>query len=217
LFIGHTAAAFAAKRLAPRAQLGWLFIAVTFLDLLWPIGLLLGIERATVRPNPPSPFLNLDFVSYPWTHSAVMALLWSVLLALLYWLITRYSTGAIVIGAGVFSHWVLDWLTHLPDMPLWPGGPRVGLGLWNWPLATIIIECAMLLAGVFVYVRATRPLRRRGTIGLVALVVFLFAAYGLSIVSPPPPSEQALGWGGMVGWVLALWPWWVDRNREAPV
>jgi membrane-bound metal-dependent hydrolase YbcI (DUF457 family) len=144
-----------------------------------------------------------------------MALVWSVLLALLYWLITRYKTGAIVIGAGVFSHWVLDWLTHIPDLPLWPGGPKFGLGLWNWPEATIVIESAMLIGGVIIYVRATRPRRRRGTIGLIALVLFLFLAYAMSIVSPPPPSEQVLGWGGLLGWVLVLFPWWVDRNREA--
>ena len=217
MFIGHHAVAFASKRVAPRAQLGWLFVATTFLDLLWPICLLLGIERATIRTHSPSPFLNMDFVSYPWTHSAVMALGWSVLLALVYWLITRYKAGAIVIGLGVFSHWVLDWASHIPDMPLWPGGPKFGLGLWNWPAATIVIESAMLLIGVFIYIRATRPLRRRGTIGLVALVVFLFAAFALSIVSPPPPSEQALAWGAMLGWVLIAFPWWVDRNREAVV
>ncbi|HKO56195.1 MAG TPA: metal-dependent hydrolase [Thermoanaerobaculia bacterium] len=215
MFIGHHAAAFAAKRLAPRTQLAWLFVATTLLDLLWPVCLLLGIERATVRPHPPSPFLNLDFVSYPWTHSLLMTLLWSVLAALVYWLITHYTAGAVVIGIGVFSHWVLDWVTHIPDMPLWPGGPKYGLGLWKWPMATIVIESLMLIAGVIIYVRATRPRRRRGTIILAVLVVFLFVAYALSIVSPPPPSERALAWGGMVGWLLILWPWWADRNREA--
>src|ERR1051325_1285926 len=215
MFLGHHAVALASQRIAPRAQLGWLVVAATFLVLLWPICLLLGIEHAKVRPNAGSPFLNLDFVSYPWTHSAVMALGWSVLLGLVYWLITRYKRGAIVIGIGVFSHWVLDWASHIPDMPLWPGGPKYGLGLWKWPAATIEIETALLLLGVAIYMRATRPLRRRGTIGLVALVVFLFVAFALSIVSPPPPSEQALGWGGMLGWVLIAFPWWVDRNREA--
>jgi membrane-bound metal-dependent hydrolase YbcI (DUF457 family) len=215
VFIGHHALGFAAKRLAPRTQLATLFTAVTLLDLLWPIGLLLGVEKAAIRPHPPSPFLSFDFVSYPWTHSLVMALFWSVLLALLYWLIKRYKAGAVVVGAGVFSHWVLDWMTHIPDMPLWPGGPKYGLGLWRWPAATIIIESLMLLLGVLVYVRTTRPRRRRGTIILAVMVVFLFVAYAMSIVSPPPPSETALAWGGMAGWLLILFPWWADRNREA--
>jgi membrane-bound metal-dependent hydrolase YbcI (DUF457 family) len=215
VFIGHHAIAFASKKYAPRTSLGSLFVATTFLDLLWPICLIFGIEQVAVRRDSPSPFLNLDFISYPWTHSALMALVWSVLFALVYWLITRYKPGTLIVGIGVFSHWVLDWVTHLPDLPLWPGGPKVGLGLWNWPIATIVIESAMLLLSVVVYLRVTRAKNKRGTIGLIALVVFLFAAYAASIVSPPPPSAQAIGWGGLVGWALTLFPWWVDRNREA--
>ena len=215
MFIGHHAVGFAAKRYAPRTSLGLLFVAATLLDLIWPICLILGIEHVRVLPQRATPFLGLDFVYYPWTHSLVMALVWSVALALLYWIVARYKAGAIVVGIAVFSHWVLDWITHIPDLPLWPGGPRVGLGLWKSTGATIAVEILLLAIGVLLYVRTTRPLRRRGTVLLAVLVAFVLLAYAASIASPPPPpDEKAIGWGGMLGWPLTLLPWWADRNRE---
>lgn len=214
MFIGHHAVAFAAKRYAPRTSLGLLFVGATLLDLLWPIFLLLGIEHVRILPQRATPFLGLEFVHYPWTHSLLMAAVWSAAFALLYWSYSRYKAGAVVLGLAVFSHWVLDWITHLPDLPLWPGGPKAGLGLWKSTGATIAIELLLFALGVFLYVRATRPLRRRGTVILAVLVAFILLSYFASIQAPPPPSEQAIGWGGMLGWVLALLPWWADRNRE---
>lgn len=137
MFLGHIAVGFAAKRAAPRASLGALMTAPVLLDLLWPLGLILGIEKVRIAPGNTA-FTPLDFVSYPWTHSLLMAPVWASLFMLAYLARTGYVAGAFWVGIGVASHWVLDWFTHRPDLQLVPWSPvRVGLGLWNSVPATV--------------------------------------------------------------------------------
>src|SRR5512144_2254744 len=121
MFIGHMAVGFVSKRLAPRASSGVLMAAPMALDLLWPVFLLAGWEQVNIDPGNTA-FTPLDFVSYPYSHSLVMSAVWGALFASLYWGITRYAAGAMVIGTGVVSHWILDFVTHRPDLPLYPGG-----------------------------------------------------------------------------------------------
>src|ERR1041384_6560976 len=134
MFIGHSALGFAAKRAAPRAGLGALFIAPTLADLLWPVLLLLGLEHVRAGPSG-NPFLNLWFDDYPYSHSLFTLIVSGIAFGYLYRATTGDKRGALVIGALVVSHWVLDVVTHRPDMPLYPGGPRLGPGLWNSPTA----------------------------------------------------------------------------------
>jgi len=119
MFIGHFAGGFASKRFAPQASLGVLMAAPTVLDLLWPIFLALGWEQVRVDPGNTA-VTPLDFVSYPISHSLLTACGWGMLFALVYWLVSHYVRGAVVIALGVVSHWVLDFVTHRPDMPLYP-------------------------------------------------------------------------------------------------
>jgi len=214
VFIGHHAVGFAAKRLAPRASLGLLIAAPLLLDLLWPIFLLLGIEHVRTEPANP-PFLRFDLYDYPWSHSLLMSLVWSVLFGAGYWLVTAYARGAVVIALGVFSHWVLDFITHRPDLPLYPGGPKVGLGLWNSTVGTIAVELALFAFGLAVYLRSTRARDRIGVIALWAYVVLLLLFYSSSLLAPPPPSWRAIAWGANVSWLLLLWAYWFDRHRRA--
>ena len=214
MFIGHFAVAFAAKRVAPRPSLGLTFVAAQLADLLWPIFLLVGMEQVRVAPGT-NPFLNLEFTSYPWSHSLVMQLLLGAVLGGLYALRSRDTRGALVLFALVPSHWVLDWITHVPDMPLAPGvATKVGLGLWRHPTATIVIKVIMYVAGVAIYARSTQAVDNKGRYGFWALVATLVGFYALSIVSPPPPTVTALASGALIGWPLVLWPWWVDRHRR---
>jgi hypothetical protein len=213
MFIGHFAVAFAAKPAAPRTSLGTLFVASTLVDLLWPVFLLLGWEQVRITQSA-NAFLTLDFTHYPWSHSLLMGIAWGAAFGALYFALTRYSIGAIVVALLVPSHWVLDLIVHQPDLPLYPGGTaRLGLGLWNNPTATMIVEGIMFLAGVTIYARSTQPRDRIGRYGLWALVVFLIVLYLVSSFSPPPPSVKALAWSAMIGWPLTLWPWWVNRHR----
>lgn len=210
MFIGHHAVAFAGKPAAPRMSLGTLMLAATWLDLVWPIFLLLGIEHVRVRGGP-NPLLVFDFYDYPWTHSMVTSIGWSIAFAIVYFAVTRYGRGAAIAGALVFSHWVLDFFTHIPDLPLWPHGPTVGLGLWKSPPATIVVEVLLFAIGVFLYARHTRV----RPVALTIFVAFLLLTYVASLKSPPPPNQAAIGWGGMLGWLIPIWAWLIDRHREA--
>ena len=215
MFIGHFAVALASKRFAPRTSLGALIAAASLLDLLWPIFILLGWEEVLIQPGDTA-FTPLNFVSYPISHSLVAAIGWATLFALLYFMVTRYSRGALLIWAGVVSHWVLDWISHRADMPLYPDGPRFGLGLWNSIAATVIVEGLMYAIGVWIYLRVTRPKDGIGKWGLLAFLLAVVALYIANIFSPPPPSVRLLGIGALALSVfLILWAWWADRHREA--
>ncbi|MGZ8797577.1 MAG: hypothetical protein ACXW2F_09535, partial [Thermoanaerobaculia bacterium] len=111
MFIGHDAAAFAGKRYAPRTSLGTLILAASLLDLIWPVLVIMGIERFEIRPGITA-FSPFDFTYYPWSHSLVMSLVWSVLFGAAYYAVARHARGAVVAGVLVFSHWVLDFVSH---------------------------------------------------------------------------------------------------------
>jgi membrane-bound metal-dependent hydrolase YbcI (DUF457 family) len=216
MFIGHFAVAFAAKRAAPSVSLGTLFFACELVDLIWPMLVLLGVETVRIAPGNTA-FTPLEFVHYPWTHSLVMGAAWALLAAVLYFLVRRNASAAMVVGAVVLSHWFLDALVHRPDLPLAPGSAaRIGLGLWNSVPATVAIEGLMFCAGVFLYATGTRPLDRVGRFGLWALLAFLIAAYCAAAFGPPPPGVQAVAWAGLAGGIItALCAYWIDRHREA--
>jgi len=214
MFLGHFAVGLAAKRAAPRTSLGTLTLAAIFLDVLWPIFLLLGIERAAITPSTNS-FLLLDFTYYPFSHSLLMALVWGALFSIVYFARTKYRTGALLCGVAVLSHWILDFIVHRPDLPLWPGGPKAGLGLWNHPAATLTLESLTFIAGVWIYARATRSKNMVGKASLWAYAIVLVGLYLGEATSPPPPNVSVVAWMGLVGWLFVLWALWIDYNREA--
>ena len=215
MFIGHYALGLAAKRAAPRASLGTLFIAPTLADLLWPVFLLLGWEHAHVVPGP-NPFLTLWLDDYPWSHSLFALIVWGALFGYLYRAKTGDKRAGLLIGLLVVSHWVLDFVTHRPDEPLYPGGAGLGLGLWNYPTATVIVESLLLLAGVALYLHTTRARDGIGRWGFWGLIVLLAGSYYSTLFTPAPTNMTALAIGGIVfGWVFVLLAWWVDRHRDA--
>src|SRR5437867_8868244 len=192
MFIGHFAVGFAAKRAAPRTSVTALLTAALFLDVLWPLFLWLGIEQVRIDPGNTA-FTPLDFVSYPWSHSLLMTLVWSVAAAALYQARTKYAAGARWVGLLVFSHWVLDFVSHRPDLPLSPfGGPKVGLGLWNSVPATVVTEVAMFLIGLGLYLSATRAKNVWGHVSLWSLVALLAYLYVDTARATPPPSVAAI-------------------------
>jgi len=214
MFIGHFALGFAAKRVVPRVSLAVLFIAAQLADLLWPVLVLTGFEQVRIAPGITA-FTPLDFVSYPWSHSLLLLVVWGLCLGAVYRGIAGGRRTFLVLALLVVSHWVLDWITHRPDMPLYPGGPKVGLGLWNSVPATIVVETLLYAAGLFVYVRATRARTAAGRWGLISLAATLVVIYAANILSGAPPSVTAIGVAGLAGGVLLIaWAWWADRGRE---
>jgi len=215
MFLGHFGVGFGAKAAAPRTSLGTLFLAAQFIDLLWPSMLLAGLETVEIVPGI-TRVTPLDFTDYPITHSLVAVLVWAALFAGVYFLLKRYPKGAWVCGLAVISHWVLDALTHRPDLPLVPGGAaRIGLGLWHSLPATLIVELAIFAVGVGLYLRATRAIDRIGSFALWALVGFLLLIYLGNIFGTPPPSVTALAWVAQAQWLLVIWAYWIDRHRRA--
>jgi len=214
MFLGHFGVAFAAKRVAPPTSLGALIFAAQFLDELWPILLLLGVEQVRIVRGlmAASP---LDLVYYPYSHSLLMAIVWGILVGGAYFLLRRYGRGAWIIGALVVSHWFLDLPMHRADLPLWPGAssPKVGWGLWNSVPATYLIEFAIFAIGIAIYLRATRARDRIGRWGLWAYILVLALLYVISN-GPPPPNERALAWSALGIWLFVPWAWWVDKHRE---
>ena len=215
MFIGHFATALAAKRVTTRPSLGWYFAACQLPDLLWPVFVLAGVEHFRIEPGN-SQFLMLVFDHYPWSHSLAMDAVWAAALGGLYFLLRRDRRGALVVGALVLSHWVLDWVTHRPDMPLAPGGgPKLGLGLWNSVAGTVAVEALMFVAGVLLYARATTARDRIGRFGFWILIAILGAIAAANIVSPPPPSVQAVAISALGMWLFVALAAWIDRHRSA--
>jgi hypothetical protein len=213
MFLGHYGLAFAAKQAAPRTSLGALTFAAQFLDELWPILLLLGVEHVRIVPGlmATSP---LDFTYYPFSHSLMMAIVWGAVVGGICYLLKRYGRGARVMAILVVSHWFLDLVVHRPDLPLWPGAnaPSFGWGLWNSVAATYVIELAIYGIGIVLYLRATRALDKIGSWGLWAYIIVLALIYVASNGSPPP-SERALAWTALGIWLFVPWSWWVDKHR----
>ena len=214
MFIGHAALALASRSRAPGVSLGWLFAAAFGLDLLWPLFLLSGLEQVAI-PAQGTGFARLTFVSYPWSHSLALALVWSAIaFGLARWRRCGRSV-AFLIGALVFSHWVLDYVSHLPDLPLWPGrSPLVGLGLWRSTAATYLVEGFLYLLGIFLYYRSSRPRDAIGRYALPPLLGLMAALWAGTPLAPAPPSATAVAWSGLVPVSFLLWAGWADRHRE---
>ena len=215
MILGHYGVALAAKRVAPRSSLGTLILAAQWADELWPLLLLFGAEHVRVAPGLMAAN-SLDFVSYPYSHSLLMMVVWGLVFGVIYFAVRRYLRGAWIVGALVVSHWVLDLVVHRPDLPLWPGSPvKVGFGLWNSIAGTLIVEFGLLALGAVVYMRTTRARDRIGSWGFWAMLALLGAILLSGLVGPPPPDPQVIAYSALGLWLFVPWGYWVDRHRTA--
>jgi membrane-bound metal-dependent hydrolase YbcI (DUF457 family) len=213
MFIGHYALGFAGKKINKIPSLGTLFIAVQWLDLVWPLLVILGVEKVSIEPGN-TVFTPLNFVSYPWSHSMLMAIAWGVLFAIIYYVRTKNRNASLLLFFLVFSHWILDWISHRPDLQLTPFSEmRVGLGLWNNKWATLIIETSIFLFSVLLYMNATKAKNKTGVWSLFALAAFLLVFYLMSAFGPPPEKVEIIAWTDMAQWLLVAWAYWIDKNR----
>ena len=217
MFLGHYGAALALKRAQPKISLGTLFLATQLMDVLWGVFLLAGWEHVRFLPDD-NPLLVLQFYDYPISHSLVAALGWGLAAGAVYYSwptrdTSRHLRAALLVGLTVLSHWFLDLLVHVPDLPLAGNdSPKLGLGLWNHLGLSVALEFGALMAGAAVYVagRSRRHPVRPARLVLVLLV--LSAVYVVALIGPPPPSAAAVGLGD-IGFLLlmALAAAWADR------
>ncbi len=211
MFIGHFGIALGARKFAPALSLGTLFMATAFPDLLWPVFLLLGWERAAIDPGNTA-LMPIDFVYYPYSHSLVMALVWGILFGLVHYLFKRNRPHAAILGLVVFSHWLLDLPVHGPDLPLLPGlDVKAGFGLWNHPIWELSLETPLYAAGIYLLLRSQRPRGVKGIVSFYSLLVFLALVHVGNLFGPPPEDTQFLAWMALSQWVLVVWAYRAGR------
>ncbi|HXI94115.1 MAG TPA: hypothetical protein VNO24_29430 [Blastocatellia bacterium] len=199
MFVGHYGVSFAAKRSAASVPLWVLLIAVQLLDVAWAPLVLLGVEKVRIVPgitasNP------LDLYYMPYTHSLVAALLWTAGAFVVYRLAMPEgnTAAALVVAGAVFSHWVLDFVVHRPDLALYDNAAKVGLGLWNLPALAFGVEAALLFGGIWLYFK-TGVARRIATaaFGLIMLAIQAYVFFG-----PPPASDKAAAATAILAYVV---------------
>jgi len=204
MFVGHYAAAFAAKAVEPKAPVWTLVAGCQLVDIGWSVFIMTGIERARVDPSLPGSSLVLEHM--PWTHSLPMTFVWSIGAALLALALLRLPLWAsIVIGLSVASHWLLDLLVHRPDLELWFGGEKLGLGLWNYPVPEQAVEMGLLAVCGAAWV-ATRKQLGAAAWPAIALIGFLVALQIAAMSSPTPegPAGVAVGASALAVYLVVV-------------
>jgi hypothetical protein len=221
VFLGHYGVGFALKRAEPKLSLGTLFVSVQLLDLLWGFFVLLGWEHARIVPGHTA-ITPLEFVDYPISHSLLGAVIWSLVAAAAYYSwptrdTSRHWQASAIVGLAVFSHYPLDVLVHVPDLPLIGSeSTKLGLSLWNHRAATIALELLVLAAGLAIYM-ARGSHRHPVRMGRVLIVsVILVATYFATVFGPPPPDMTTVAASGIVFiLVMGALAGWADRRATA--
>lgn len=221
MFIGHFAPAFiaATQPAAPRLGLGLLFVAAQLVDIGFFTLLILGVEHARLVPfimqmNP------MDLYDMPWTHSLAGALGWAAGFALVLRVLRLSWAGALIGAAVVVSHWFIDLLVHRPDLTLWGGPPKLGLGLWNLPAIEVPLELFFAFGGLAWYVRCTEPTGAAGRWSALVLGMAMAVLQGYNWLSPQPheiidPAPVSLGYLGLFAYaLLAAAAWWAALTRS---
>ena len=215
MLVGHLSVALVAKRIEPKISLGTWILAALLSDLIFFPLLIAGIEHIDVVPGAnANRAVGRDIV---YSHGLLMNVIWAALFAVIYSLRRRYPRGAVLLFAVVLSHWVLDLISHRPDMPLALGTTEVfGLGLWNSRPATLIVEGGFWLLAVILYARATHPIKRTGTYVFWIGVALLTLVWHGNIGGGIDPNPVRAGIGGLIAFgLMVAWAYWINRLRAA--
>jgi hypothetical protein len=219
MFVGHYGVAFAAKPLARRVPLWVWFVAVQWMDVIWAILMLAGIEKGRIVPG----FTEanaLDLYYMPYTHSLPGA----VLLSLVFGLIVaasvdgkRVATAALAAGAS-FSHWILDFVVHVPDLPLYDNSAKVGLGLWRHVALSFPLELLILGAGAWFYARSAGFTSTRGRYAFWGFIAVLAALQAIANFGAAPASPESMALIALALYsLLAALAAWVERFATGPI
>jgi hypothetical protein len=216
MFIGHFGLSFVAKKAAPKVSLATLFVATQFVDILWPFLLVFNVEKVAVVPGY-TKTNAFEFLYFPYTHSLLMGVVWGLVTGAVYWLFKRDKQGAIVIGLCVLSHWFLDLVVHVADLPLSPFGDyKVGFGLWNYVVITLMVELLLFVGGAFFYASFTKAKNWIGKWVLWILVILLVLVQFSNTFGPAPSGSLMtllFSFVILMAIIISL-AYWVDKNRE---
>lgn len=217
MFVGHYAASLTLKSFEKRVSLGVLFLAVQFVDILFFPFVLAGIERMNIVENfTQSTHFELEYM--PFTHGLLSSVLWAVAAyAVFRWVVVKKQSVAVVVALAVFSHWLLDLPVHTPDLPLWSDtSPKFGFGLWNNAIATYLLEAALLLFALWMYLRSTKATAAVGRYGMAVFTGFLLLINVPNIFGAPMvDSKIGLSIFALSSYFLfAAVAFWLDRKRS---
>ena len=205
MFVGHLGVGLLAKRAEPGISLGTWILAVMLADFVaFPL-LIAGVEQ----------FRGSGAARIPYSHSLLMDAVWATLFASAWYLGRRYRRGAWLLFAAVMSHWLLDLISHPPDMTLAPGmSARFGLGLWNSVPATLALEGSFWLIAIVLYIRATHAARRAGFYGFWFGAALLTLSWYSNLTKGVDPNAVRAGIGGLIFFSLVVaWAYWMNRAR----
>jgi hypothetical protein len=220
MFVGHYGVSFAAKPVVPRVPLWALFVAAQWLDIVWSILVLLGIEKLRIDPGLAHGF---DFYDMPYSHGLPGSILLSLILGAMAVPVVRGRRRPVValIAAVSFSHWILDLIVHLPDLPLYDNTAKVGFGLWQHFALSFPLEVTILGLGAWLWAHTAIFTSRRGRLLYWSFVLLLALLQIYVDFGPPPSSPADMAILALVTYtVLAVLAAWVERfavvsTREA--
>lgn len=223
MFVGHYGPAFAAVAARKTIPLWIAFMAVQLVDVLWAIFVLFGVEKVRIVPgitrtNP------LDLYHMPYTHSLVGAMAWAITAGIVYYSFRKLDgcLAALIVGAAVFSHWLLDWSVHRPDLPLYDNAFKVGLGLWNYPAFAFVLELGTLFGGIYLYLKTTESVSDLGRYRMLGFGILMLISQSILFFGPLPWSDKAAATLALISYfVFAAIAYWLEkqptvRSRVSP-
>ena len=214
MFIGHLGAGLALKHFDKKTNLAWFFVSVLFPDLLLWIFVLLGVEEVIVPVN----FDKLHYLKFffPYSHSLLGTIVWSILVYVAADVITKRRKTAILMGAGVLSHFLFDIFVHTPDLSVFGNNSvLLGLGLWNSIYIALLVELVFYFTGLYIYLKGTKGLAFGGKFGMYIFSGLLIAAAFISqVLSPEPLDGKEVAGSALLSVILViLISYWLDKKR----
>ncbi len=222
MFIGHYGVAFTLKKWDTSLSMGLYFLATMLLDIILPILLLLGVESLEINPEA-NATVPLEFTFYPFSHGLLATFIWALIFSLSFYFLSKQELEkkrklAFILGIAVLSHWLLDFIVHIQDLPIFDGTIiKVGLGLWNFEILSYIVESVIFIAGLIIYLKATDTPEESGLIAGYGMIIFgglLLLFNSINLIGPPPPSVQAYAIVSLTYQILFIAiVFWLDKNR----
>lgn len=220
MFIGHLGVGLALKRADKSISLGLLFIAAQLVDIIFSINLLLGIEKLNLIAGTTAAN-SMEFVYYPFTHSLIANLVWTGIVCIIFLAVPiRLNSPrrriALIMGVAVLSHFFLDVIVHKPDLPLLGNDSmKVGFGLWDYALASYVVEGLLLLGGLGIYLKSTTAEGFGGKYGMPLFTLFPLLVNAMIMFGPPLPNITV----GIIMMLLFNFSYvgiafWLDRKRS---